>query len=387
MVELDYDIVIIGAGIQGAGVAQAAAVCGYKTLVLEKFPEAGMGTSCKSSKLIHGGLRYLESGQFKLVRESLKERSHLLRNAPQLVKLIPFYIPVYKNSLRPAWLIWLGLCIYSMFSLKAFSRVKKEHWKALDGIKQEGLKAVFKYYDAQTDDKQLSQQVIHSAEKYGAKIIYQAAFITSHAIENKHYLTYRKNNQTLSVQCKCIVNCSGPWIESIQDKITPRLAIPALELVAGTHLIINKPLLCGAYYLEADDKRAIFVMPWKGKLTLIGTTETIYSGNIDKLAPTKDEITYLLNTYNKHFNCHIEMQHILHSFAGLRVLAKSEQAIFNQSRESMILHNNTQPMLISLVGGKLTTYRSSAEQVLLKIKKIIPAARKNIGLDTSKIPL
>jgi len=175
--EKNYDIIIIGAGIQGAGVAQAAAAAGYKTLVIEKFSQAGLGTSCKSSKLIHGGLRYLESGQFKLVNECLRERKTLLKNAPHLVKLIPFYIPVYAHSIRPAWLIFTGLCLYSLFSLKPFSIVKKTVWASLDGLNLKNLKIVFKYYDAQTDDKKLTQAVINSAEKLSCEIIYDADFL------------------------------------------------------------------------------------------------------------------------------------------------------------------------------------------------------------------
>lgn len=174
-----YDVVIIGAGIQGAGVAQAAALCGYKTLVIEKYNQAGMGTSSKSSKLIHGGLRYLESAQFRLVKESLNERRRLLNNAPDLVKLIPFYIPVYQHSSRPAWLIYLGLFIYSLFSHKSFARIRKKDWLTLDGLNTHHLKQVFKYYDAQTDDQLLTQRVIQSASKLGADIIYQTEFISS----------------------------------------------------------------------------------------------------------------------------------------------------------------------------------------------------------------
>jgi len=149
-----------------------------------------MGTSCKSSKLIHGGLRYLESGQFVLVKECLQERQRLLKNAPELVKLIPFYIPVYRNSSRPGWMIWLGLSIYTLFSLKPFKSIPKKQWPLLDNIKTKNLSHVFKYFDAQTDDQLLTQSVAKSAQSYGAELIYNANFISSNYHNKLHLINY-----------------------------------------------------------------------------------------------------------------------------------------------------------------------------------------------------
>lgn len=387
MPEPIYDIVVIGAGIQGAGVAQAAAACGYKTLVIEKFPQAGLGTSCKSSKLIHGGLRYLESGQFKLVYECLRERKYLLKNAPELVKLIPFYIPVYSNSVRSSWMIWLGLSIYSLFSLKKFSIVNKSDWESLDGINLKNLKCVYKYFDAQTDDKKLTQAVITSAEKQGADVLYNADFKKSDFQKNKHIVTYTQNSKEKSTTCHCIVNCTGPWVISTQEKIKPLLKTPAIELVAGTHIVVDKPILRGVYYIEAADKRAVFVMPWKEQQTLIGTTERLYSDNADKLTPTESEKLYLLETYNSHFNTQLTTENINESFAGLRVLPKNNQSAFNKSRESLIITNSKQPGLITLIGGKLTAYRASSEDVLTKIKETLGPPEKKKPCDTRKIKI
>jgi len=384
-----YDVVVIGAGIQGAGVAQAAAAFGYKTLLIEKYPQAGMGTSCKSSKLIHGGLRYLESGQFKLVRECLIERKRLLKNAPHLVKLTPFYIPVYKNSLRPAWLIRLGLIIYSLFSFKLFSVVNKKHWRELDDLKLKNLKMVFKYYDAQTDDKKLTQAVIKSAQKLGAEIIYDACFIKSFPPPTSkstprsitHLLSYEKNQRQHTTKCRCIINCSGPWVSQVQEKISPRLPVPDIELVAGTHIVIKRATKCGIYYIEASDKRAVFVMPWKDKSTLIGTTERVYTGDANDIQPTENEINYLLAAYNKNFNSPIKHADIIDSFAGLRVLPASQQSAFNKPRESLIIHNQTSPALVTIIGGKLTAYRASSENVL---NRIIKQLGKPDSLNTEK---
>ena len=383
----DYDIVVIGAGIQGSGVAQAAAACGYKTLVIEKFSQAGLGTSCKSSKLIHGGLRYLENGQYKLVRECLRERKILLKNAPQLVKLIPFYIPVYSHSIRPAWLIWIGLLIYSLFSFKKFSIVKKRDHASLDGLKLKNIKTIFKYYDAQTDDKKLTQAVIKSAKKLGATIQYDADFIKSYTEKDFHNITYEKNKQFHTVKCRCLINCTGPWVNPTQDKILPSLKIPETELVAGTHIIINIPIKQGAYYIEAADKRAVFVMPWNNSQTLIGTTERTYSGNADDIMPTEDEMLYLLETYNLYFSANLKRSNIIQSFSGLRVLPASNTTSFNKSRESLIIQNTKSPVLITLIGGKLTAYRASSEEVISEIQERLPLAKNKKRCHTKNIKL
>ncbi len=382
-----YDIVVIGAGIQGAGVAQAAAACGYSSLIIEKFPQAGLGTSSKSSKLIHGGLRYLESGQIALVKECLLERKRLLKNAPDLVKLIPFYIPVYSHNKRPPWMIWLGLFIYSIFSLKPFSIIKKSQWGSLDNLNLKNLKAVFKYYDAQTDDKKLTRAVINSAIKLGAEIQYNASFIESNIQQDVHQLVYKKDGQLLSLECRCIVNCSGPWVESIQQNIHPELILPAIDLVAGSHIIVDYPLKHGIYYVEASDQRAVFIMPWQKTQTLIGTTERIYTDNPDKLGVTDSEISYLLETCNTYFNINIGRENIIDSFSGLRVLPASDKSTSSKSRESLIIHNTTSPMQVTLIGGKLTSYRASSEEVLLQIRKILPAEKQHHSCDTKKIKL
>ena len=381
-----YDVVVIGAGIQGAGVAQAATAAGYTTLIIEKAPQAGMGTSCKSSKLIHGGLRYLESAQFKLVRECLHERKILLKNAPHLVALKPFYIPVYKHSSRPSWLIFIGLLIYSLFSFKSFSIIKKSQWPTLDGLNLKNLKTIFKYYDAQNDDKKLTQSVINSALKLGTHIEYNANLFKSKFNNHQHQLSYTKNNEQHYVNCNCIINCSGPWVELTQNKITPFLKMPKIELIAGTHIIINQPTSQGIFYLEAEDKRAIFVMPWKENTTLIGTTEKRFTSDPDKIKPSKDEISYLLKTYNQYFNAAFSTNDIIQSFAGLRVLPASDQSIFNKSRESLIIHSS-QSKLITVIGGKLTAYRASSNEVIKTLKKLTPPTNDSTHINTENIAL
>jgi glycerol-3-phosphate dehydrogenase len=176
---MQYDIVVIGAGIQGVGVAQAAAAAGYSVLVLEQSGIAA-GTSSKSSKLIHGGLRYLETGQLGLVRESLRERALLLKLAPELVKLRHLHIPIYRTSSRSAFTIAAGLSLYKLLSGMSedtrFRRLRRSEWQSLDGLKTEGLQQVFRYAEAQTDDAGLTEAVMHSAQQLGAELQMPARF-------------------------------------------------------------------------------------------------------------------------------------------------------------------------------------------------------------------
>ena len=382
-----YDIIIIGAGIQGAGVAQAAAACGYNTLVIEKFPEAGMGTSSKSSKLIHGGLRYLETGQFKLVNECLRERKTLLKNAPSLVKLLPFYIPVYSHSSRPAWLIFLGLVIYSIFSFKPFRIISRKKWDSLGGLNLKNLKCVFQYYDAQTDDKLLTHAVINSASSMGAEISYNTDFISSNYQNKKHHVTYKKDNKTYTSECQFLINCSGPWTTRVQKKIHPTLNLPPIDLIAGTHIVIKEKPNNSAYYLEAHDNRAVFILPWKKKYTLIGTTERHFKDSPDSITHTEEEVTYLLDTYKQYFNRETDQKQVKEIFTGLRVLPGSAKSVFKKSRDSMIISSPEAPGLITLVGGKLTAYRASSEEIISLINKTLTIKSPTNQCDTSKIRL
>ncbi|NNF95339.1 MAG: FAD-dependent oxidoreductase, partial [Halobacteria archaeon] len=213
----DLDVLIIGAGIQGAGVAQAAAAAGYRVRALEQQAIAA-GTSSRSSKLIHGGLRYLESHQYALVRKTLKERDLLLRNAPDLVKLTPFYIPVYSTTRRRPALVRIGLMLYSLLGgLRATSRfrtVPRAEWKQLD-IARDGLLAVYQFWDAQTDDAALTHAVIHSAQNLGAELVCPASFVSAQVTPQRIELVYRQADEEIRCTTRVLVNASGPWVNEV----------------------------------------------------------------------------------------------------------------------------------------------------------------------------
>lgn len=397
MVEF-YDLVIVGGGIHGAGVAQAASAKGLSVMVLEQTGIAS-GTSSRSSKLIHGGLRYLESGEFSLVRECLQERALLLKLAPHLVELKHFYIPVYRNTTRRPWLLSIGLSLYALqgglHPATRFRRVPQKHWNKLDGLETAELEAVFQYNDAQTDDAALTRAVMRSAQQMGAQVKIPAVFTGARLGEPDKYtniIEYCHNGKTEICTAKIIVNAGGPWVQKILSLISPSPSKLKIDLVQGTHIVVPGMLTKGIYYVEAHDKRAVFIMPWQGN-TLVGTTESPYQGDPADVKPLSHEEVYLMKTLLRYFPKYNSEQKILSSTAGLRVLPSSEShnlsgadSINSRSRET-ILHTGKQDnlSLLSIYGGKVTTYRLTAERVMAHVSKILPV-RKVIA-DTRHLKL
>ena len=384
---MDYDVVVIGAGIQGAGVTQAAAAAGYRTLLLEQYDRPAAGTSSKSSKLIHGGLRYLESGQIGLVRECLVERKRLLANAPQLVRLTPFHIPVYQNTRRRPWQIRLGLSLYALLGGKGFQQVPQSAWPDLDGLRTDKLDAVFSYYDARTDDAQLTRTVLESAGSLGADIRYRCSFERA-VCEGEHCTVfYQGKDGCEEIKTRALVNAAGPWVNTVLDRMEPVARPLAVDLVQGTHLVIPGTLQQGIYYLEApQDKRAVFVMPWKENI-LLGTTESLFIGNPEDVQPLEQEISYLLDVYNHHFKKTLDASQVIEAFAGLRVLPKHKDAAFHRSRDTL-LHVDAAscPRVLSIYGGKLTSYRATAEKVIQKLMSLLPPGEKLADTRTLHLP-
>ncbi len=377
----EYDVVIIGGGIQGAGVAQVCALNKLKVLLLEQFTIASQ-TSSRSSKLIHGGLRYLESGQWGLVRECLRERKCLLELAPELVKLVPFYIPVYTHNLRDPWLIRLGLSLYSLLGGltkdSRFKKIPRSDWHALEGLTVDDLKVVYQYYDAQTDDRLLTEAVIRSATKAGAIVYEHAEFLGA-----QHNGSFMDVKFSTGLECdsvnycrgSLIVNAAGPWVNQVLNQFTPTIEQQSIETVQGSHILLKYPL-DKIYYLEAiTDRRAVFAMPWK-KNTLLGTTETPYAGDPEKVKPLESEVAYLKEVFYHYFP-KAKGVAMLDSFAGLRVLPVVGTDMFNATRESRIVcDNNHSTKVISILGGKLTAYRQNAERVYKLIAQTLNIPEK-----------
>lgn len=370
-----FDVLVIGAGIHGAGAAQAAAAAGYSVLVLEKN-EIAAGTSSKSSKLIHGGLRYLESAQFSLVRKSLKERAILCRIAPDLVKLKPFYIPIYKKTTRRPWQIRIGLSLYALLGnlhkKNLFKRISRKEMKKLDQLEQKNLQKVFRYNDGQTNDVKLTKAVMFSAKQLGAELIFPASVVSITKNDKGFSIVYKDDNKEYKIQTKVVINAAGPWVNELHKVVSPEANSLEVDLVQGTHIILDAPAPSGIYYLEAADQRAVFVMPYEfngEEKTMVGTTEKLFQGKADDVKPSMEEVNYLLAVYKSYFSnqtSHTDFN-VIQKFAGLRVLLKDDGSMFSRPRDT-ILHWAI-PGLLTLYGGKLTAYRSTSELV---IKKIIP---------------
>jgi glycerol-3-phosphate dehydrogenase len=384
----EYDVVIIGGGIHGAGVLQAAVAAGHSALLIERQSLA-CGTSSKSSKLIHGGLRYLESAQFALVRESLRERSILLRIAPELVKLQAFYLPVYRDTRRRPWQLKIGLWMYALLggfdAATRFGSVPKAEWSSLDGLQTDNLDAVIRYHDGQTDDALLTRAVVQSAlDLGGAEVAMPASFDQATLRDEGVRVSYTANGSSIECGARVLINAAGPWAPQVAASVEPPIFIPAVDLVQGTHIVIPFAVTAGIYYVESPaDGRAVFVMPWHGA-TLIGTTETPYAGSPEQAHPLPEEEEYLLAVARHYFPRlrALTRADITQRFAGLRVLPAANQAAFDRSRETIFTADrDLRPRVLGIYGGKLTGWRAAAAHVMDKIAPSLPTPKRRAATD------
>lgn len=389
-----FDLVVVGAGIHGAGLMQAAAAAGYSVLLLEQQAIAA-ATSSRSSKLIHGGLRYLETGQFRLVHESLRERGLLLRLAPELVHLARFHVPMYRRTRRRPWQLRVGLSLYALLSGgttgAGFGTLPRRDWPKLDGLDTRDLQAVFYYYDAQTDDAALTRAVVGCAQRLGGKFLCPARCTGATLVADGVEVQYRTETPAPSdrvCHARVLVNAAGAWADTLARALEPPLIPPRIERVQGSHLILPLQLERGCYYLESPrDGRAIFALPWKGH-TLLGTTETRYRGPPAEVRPTPSEVHYLLGVWKHYFPGWrgLKAQDVLESFAGLRVLPSGPGHAFHRSRETLLaLDRAERPRVLSIYGGKLTTWRAVSERALERVAASLP--RRRPLARTDRLPL
>jgi glycerol-3-phosphate dehydrogenase len=356
-----YDVVVLGAGINGSAIAKALAQEGKRVLVLEKNRIAA-GASSHSSRLIHGGLRYLENAEFSLVREALHDRQYLLERYPDLVKLRHFYLPVYENSRRPAWMIRLGLWLYSLFArnVQKAQRVPKEQFlKKFNALKANGLKAVFTYFDAKTDDDALTCRIADEARALGAEIVEHAVIKTVVIDEEK--IAIELEGRT--VRTSLLINATGAWV----DEVNARFNLPSsytIEKLSGIHLVIDRVLVPDPLFLETASKRIFFIIPEK-ETTLIGTTERSEAGEVDRIKVNNEDIEYLLRESNIYLKKALTRKDIKEVFIGTRPIIKSAKDLTRMSREYKLdLHRLGKNRLLHVYGGKLTTFPSLAKRVV-----------------------
>ena len=371
-----FDIFIIGGGINGAGIARDASGRGLKVYLAEKG-KVGSATSSWSSKLIHGGLRYLENYEFKLVAESLREREVITQIAPSITKPLPFVIP-HTKKLRSKFLIRLGLFLYD--NLGGKTKIPKSSKvifaKQYQNILQSKFTEGFRYYDVQVDDKKLVEMNIDNAKKMGAIIAEDTKVINANRIDNYWEITLNNNEK---IKSKILINAAGPWINETVNNVLKINAKKSIRLVRGSHIITKKLYEDEvAFTLQNEDNRVVFVIPYKGKYSLIGTTE-VDVDTPDNPSISNEEKIYLINTINNHFIKQISQEDIVETYSGIRPLIEDFKDATKVTRDYIfdLNEDNSQAPLLNIYGGKLTTYRKLAENVLLALNKYIPVNKKN----------
>jgi len=362
-----YDLAVIGGGINGAGIAADAAGRGLSVFLCEQ-DDLARYTSSASSKLIHGGLRYLEHYEFRLVREALAEREVLLAKAPHIVKPLRFILP-HRPHLRPAWMIRAGLFLYDHLG-------KREKLPGSRGLRfgsRSPLKAEirrgFEYSDCWVDDARLVVLNAMAAREHGAQIQTRTR-CTSASRDQGHWLLQleRADGSHFSIRARALVNAAGPWVARFIETGLQQKHPYGIRLIQGSHLIVPR-LYEGeqAYILQNEDRRIVFAIPYLERFTLIGTTDCEYQGDPGQVQISEKETDYLLAVVNRHFKRQLSRDSILHSYSGVRPLCNDESDDPSAVTRDYTLALSAaagEPPLLSVFGGKLTTYRKLAEAAL-----------------------
>jgi glycerol-3-phosphate dehydrogenase len=367
-----YDLLIIGGGINGAAIARDAAGRGHSVLLVEKGDLAG-ATSSASTKLIHGGLRYLEYYEFRLVREALIEREIMWRTAPHIIWPLEFVLP-YARHLRPRWMIRLGLFLYD--HLGGRHKLPPSRGLRLPGT-IEGLPLKddyaqgFAYSDCWVDDARLVALNAVDAAARGAEILTRIECTGLRREDGLWRAVLRKNGEERDVHAKVLVNAAGPWAGKVRAMAEGGAYANVLRLVKGSHFIVPK-LYEGdqAYIFQNPDNRVIFAIPYEGKFTLIGTTEIDFHGDAREAKISDAEISYLVESANAYFRKPVRRDDIVWSYAGVRPLYDDEHANASAVTRDYVLQlvgEGSDAPLMSVLGGKITTSRRLAEHVMEKL--------------------
>lgn len=371
---LHYDLCVIGGGINGAGIARDAAGRGL-SVVLVEADDLACATSSASTKLIHGGLRYLEMHEFKMVREALKEREYLYHTAPHLIRAQKLFLP-HDQSQRPLWMIRLGLFLYDRLggskSLPS-SKIESCENKIL---KDEFVKG-FSYFDCWGDDSRLVAMNAVDAARHGARIMTRTKCEGLRPENGIWRIKLRDmtHDTGQDMTARMVVNATGPWARQFLDDTglsSNDPNIPNIRLIKGSHLIFPK-LYEGdqAYILQQSDKRIVFVIPYEGQYTLIGTTEEAYDGDPRECMISKEEGLYLCDAHNRFFETQLKPDEAVFSYSGVRPLFDDgKQDARCVTRDYRIYrHERYDALLLSVFGGKLTTYRALSENVVSRLMK------------------
>ncbi|NQD56182.1 glycerol-3-phosphate dehydrogenase [Pseudomonas sp. CM25] len=366
-----YDLAVIGGGINGVGIAADAAGRGLKVFLCEK-DDLAQHTSSASSKLIHGGLRYLEHYEFRLVREALAEREVLLAKAPHIVRPMRFVLP-HRPHLRPAWMIRAGLFLYDNLGKRKRLGASRSLRFGPGYPLKPPITRGFEYADCAVDDARLVVLNAMAAREHGAHVHTRTRCLRAERIDGLWQVDLQHADGSLqSIRARALVNAAGPWVASfIKDDL--KLEAPyGIRLIQGSHIIVPR-LYEGehAYILQNEDQRIVFCIPYLERFTLIGTTDREYSGDPAQVKITEQETDYLLKVVNEHFNHQLGRSDIQHTYSGVRPLCNDESdnpSAVTRDYTLALSAGEGQAPLLSVFGGKLTTYRKLAESAMAELK-------------------
>jgi glycerol-3-phosphate dehydrogenase len=378
------DLLIVGGGINGAGIARDAAGRGLKVLLVEQGDLAS-ATSSASSKLIHGGLRYLEQYEFRLVREALQEREVMLRLAPHIIRPLLFVLP-HDRSMRPAWMIRTGLWLYDhlggRITLPGSKGVKFPHAELSAGLKGD-FRSGFVYSDCRVDDARLVVINAMAAREKGATIATRTRFAGARRVDGAWEATLApERGEPRVVRARALVNAAGPWVVDSLDRIHGERITDRVRLVKGSHIVVPRVHSQGhAYILQNPDQRVVFVIPYEGRYSLIGTTDVQVESIEAARDITDDETRYLCEAVNRFLAKPVAPADVAWSYAGVRPLHDDGSANPSEVTRDYVLKLDHGTLahrgapLLTVFGGKITTYRRLAEEVVAKLAPFFPGLK------------
>jgi glycerol-3-phosphate dehydrogenase len=374
------DLLVVGGGINGTGIARDAAGRGLKVMLVER-DDLASATSSWSSKLIHGGLRYLEQYEFRLVREALREREVLLRLAPHIIRPLLFVLP-HDASMRPVWMMRAGLFLYDHLAgrvtLPGSKAVSFPHLEFGAGFKPE-VRNAFVYSDCRVDDARLTLLNALSAQEKGASVHVRTRFERSRRVDGTWEVEVSDAAGKRLVRARALVNTGGPWVMDVLDRVEGDAIKGRVRLVKGSHIIVPKVHSQGhAWILQNPDKRVAFVIPYEGKFSLIGTTDVAVPDVESARAITAEETDYLLAAANRYLAKPLTRADIVSSYAGVRPLYDDGSANPSEVTRDYVLkvdHAGGKAALLTVFGGKLTTYRCLAEEAMEKLSPFFPGLK------------
>ena len=385
--EQTVDVLVVGGGVNGVGAALDAAGRGLSVALCEKGDLAG-ATSSSSSKLIHGGLRYLEHYEFRLVKEALAEREVLLKKAPHIMWPLRFRLP-HQKHLRPAWMIRIGLFLYDSLAKRNMLPRSRKLTTTSESPLVSDISTCFEYSDGWVDDARLVVLNALAAQDQGAQIYTRTECVKAEKQDNLWCVELKTaEGKTFTVKAKSIVNAAGPWAVSFLDRLVNVNNPNAMRMVKGSHFIVPKLYDTDeAYILQNKDGRIVFVIPYEGDFSLVGTTDEDFKGNPSDAAISDEEAEYLVDVVNHYFKTKITRNDIVYSYSGVRPLLEEKNASAQELTRDYKVELKGEagkPVLLNIFGGKITTYRKLAEHAVDKLVTCFPKAKKAW---TKEVPL